>query len=575
MKRSACAALAGLTVLSIDAAAQEVSGAAYIANPLVASSETSILLIDTSGVIVAGTMTNAAGHYTLRAPQAGSFRVRARRVGFAPDSSGPLVLKMDSEVNFNPNLRPLTTSLAVVSVKGTERCVVRPGEGEIASRLWQAAQNTLASAAVSSLGSDVGFVLERFQRQIEPRTNRVVRQTIWQTRAIRSEPYVSISADSLSSKGFALAGSDSSTYFAPDARTLTSDVFAATHCFRPVADRANADRIGLQFEPVAKSGVVDVAGVLWLDRVSSELSTLEYRYTVGSMDGPTGAGGLITYTRLKNGMSIVSDWVIRVPVEKTEMRTAPSTAGNIQDRSWLRISRNSSAVALWEIGGTVKRVVAPSELAVGSGTAGVVRGTLFSEQEHRGLQGISVDLEGASEPRSVTTGEDGSFVFDAIPEGDYTLSVAEPRFDTLNTPVVPVRVHVESGSEQTITIAVPSPNAGRAALCPSDVSPSSVVIHGMVANAGSGAPIPNARVTASWLTDVRVSSANISAAPHELTTYSDSLGRYAFCGVQPTSHLILSAAIGTARSPRLPSITVRSGDTRLYDLRLASPNGPR
>lgn len=166
-------------LLSTGLDAQEISGTAFVGTLSVPSTETSILLVDTTGAIVTGTITDGAGHYKVRAPRAGRFRVRARRVGFTPDSLGLLFLKAGDEVIFNPNLKQLTTSLAVVSVKGSERCTVRPGQGEIAFGLWEAAQSTLAATAISSLGGRSAFVLERFQREIEPATNRIVRQTVW------------------------------------------------------------------------------------------------------------------------------------------------------------------------------------------------------------------------------------------------------------------------------------------------------------------------------------------------------------------------------------------------------------
>jgi hypothetical protein len=578
LKGCICTVAISVGLLSRRLDAQQISGTAFVGNLSVPSAETSILLLDTVGTIVTGTITNAEGRFKVRAPGAGWFRVRARRVGFSPDSLGPLFLKAGDEVKFNPNLKQLTTSLAVVSVKGSERCIVRPGEGEIAFGLWEAAQSTLAGTAISSLGSQSGFVLERFRREIDPATKRVIRQTVWQTGTLSSEPYFSISADSLADKGFARQGGDSATYFAPDARTLISDVFSRTHCFRPITDKDKPDRIGLRFEPVSKTNVVDVAGVLWLDRASSELRSLEYQYTYGPNRETRDAGGRITYARLTNGLSIVTDWLIRVPVEKSETRTTPSATGSIADRSSLRTSHGSRVVALWEIGGTVKTAIDPNELAVGASSMSVVKGTLINEEDHRGLKGIVVELGSTKElreSRRMTTGDDGSFVFESVGKGDYDLSVPEPRFDTLNTPVVPVQIHVDPATEQTVTITVPGPNAGRASLCPSGVSPKAIVIHGVVTDSASGQPIAKARVRAYWLTDVQVGSRLITANPHELTTYTDPLGRYAFCSAEPTHRLLLSASVGALHSPRQPSLTVSNGETRLYDLRIANASGAR
>jgi hypothetical protein len=565
--------LLSLLFVSRVAFGQEIAGTAYIADRRVPSGETSILLVDSVGRIVTGAITNGAGHFALKAPNPGVFRIRARRIGFAPDSSDFLRLKAGQTVAFDPKMNPLSVNLTVVSVEGLQRCVIRPIEGELAFGLWEAAQNALSTTAISSLGTQVGFVLERFQRQLDPSTKRIISQRVWETRTLSSEPYLSVPADSLSTYGFVRSGSDSSTYFAPDARTLTSDVFSNAHCFRPVSDSKNRDRIGLAFEPISKPTSVDVAGTLWLDRASSELRFLEYRYVFGANDDASLAGGSIAYSRLKNGLSIVTDWVIRAPVQKKEVHAAPSSGGDFGNRSRLNVSSTARTVAIWEFGGKVKALVDAAEWTSGHSSLSVVRGTVLSQEGNKGLGGVRIQISSANEPlkaQSLVTNNEGSFKFEAIDEGEYILTVPEPRLDTLNTPVMPLAVHVSPATEETVTITVPEPSAGRTALCPLGLSSKSVVLHGVVRDSASGQPIPGARVRASWLTDVQVSGRGIriSAVPHDVSTLTDILGRYAICGIEPTNHLLLRAERGTALSQRYPSLTVRSGETVLYDLRI-------
>src|ERR1700680_2348561 len=73
-----------LLFVSRVAFGQEVAGTAYIGDRRGPSGETSILLVDSVGRIVTGAITNGAGHYALKAPTPGVFRIRARRIGFAP-----------------------------------------------------------------------------------------------------------------------------------------------------------------------------------------------------------------------------------------------------------------------------------------------------------------------------------------------------------------------------------------------------------------------------------------------------------------------------------------------------------
>jgi len=451
--------------------------------------------------------------------------------------------------------------------------VIRPAEGEIAFRLWEAAQNALSATVVSSLDNKTGFVLERFQRQLDPATKRILGQRVWQTRTFSSEPYLSLPAESLATYGFVRSGADSSTYFAPDARTLTSDVFSQAHCFRPVMDSKRDDRIGLAFEPISRTKHIDVAGTLWLDRATSELRSLEYHYVIDRDDDAAAAGGYVDYARVKNGLSIVTDWAIRAPVRMQEMHATPSSSGDISGRSLLRTTPRAHTVAVWEFGGKVKTVLDSAELPLGRSSLSVVRGTVLRQEGQNGLSGVRVEITTAHDPRkiqSVVTDNDGSFKFDAIEEGDYLLTVPEPHLDTVNTPVVPLAVHVDPATEETVTIMVPEPKAGRDALCPPGLSSKSIVLHGVVRDSASGQPIPHARVSASWLADVQVTGRGIriSAVPHVASTLTDGLGRYALCQVEPTNHLLLRAERGAVLSPRYPSLKVRSGETLLYDLRI-------
>src|SRR4051812_33808791 len=264
--------------ITIPVAGQRVVGVARIAGSDAPAPETAILLINASGAIVGGTLSSADGRYVLRAPAPGRFRVRARRIGFAPDSSGDLRLDLGGEVSFDPVLIALTTSLQDVSVEGTQRCQVTAQSGATASRLWQAVQNALTATLASKDAGQIAFRLSQFQREVEPGTGRIIRGSTQQMRALNSEPYRSVSPDSLAEIGFAHTEGDSSVYFAPDARTLTSEIFTETHCIRAQIDPANPSQIGLAFQPVGDPHLVDVSGILWLDRASGELRDLDYRY---------------------------------------------------------------------------------------------------------------------------------------------------------------------------------------------------------------------------------------------------------------------------------------------------------
>src|SRR6266571_163404 len=118
--------------------AQQVTGTARVADSHTPAAGIAIVLVSSNGVIVAGTLTRSDGQYTLRAPATGRFNVRARRIGFSPDSSDELRFDAGAELHFDPVMKPVTSSLQVVSVTGTQRCDITPESGATASRLWEA-----------------------------------------------------------------------------------------------------------------------------------------------------------------------------------------------------------------------------------------------------------------------------------------------------------------------------------------------------------------------------------------------------------------------------------------------------
>jgi hypothetical protein len=173
----------------------------------------------------------------------------------------------------------------------------------------------------------------------------------------------------------------------------------------------------------------------------------------------------------------------------------------------------------------------------------------------------------SAQPKRTMTGRDGLFVFDSLPEGDYRLTVSAASFDTLNTIVQPLPLRVGASTLQTVTIAIPSREDGRAALCSANPS-STTIVHGFVTDSATGQRVAGARVEAYWLSGATRNIRGLSASAHQRVTLTDSNGKYVFCAMEPTSRLLLTASLGSRRSPRAPSITIAAGDMRLANLQL-------
>jgi hypothetical protein len=368
-RRGVCVArctAAIVAVLSTPLAAQIVRGNARVDGTTHASVETSVLLVDESGSLVAGAMTDENGVYVLRAPRAGTYRVRARRIGFAPVTSEPLSVAAGATITFDPTMRLLPATLAEVNVQEAARCVIAPEAGAAALSLWEAVQNALSGAAASSLSGMHSFMLTRFRRELHPQTGKVLTKSSWKVLVSGSETYRSLPAESLAVTGYReRAARDTVYYSAPDARTLISDAFARTHCLYPVPGSSGSGSVGLAFEPVDIGGRTDVAGTLWLERSTGKLQSLQFQYVDSSARSGDSthsiprATGTIDYRELDDGSWIINDWTIRVPVVAYYTADALRRLGS-GDIGGFTTSRPTPYVErLEEFGGNVTEVIMP------------------------------------------------------------------------------------------------------------------------------------------------------------------------------------------------------------------------
>jgi hypothetical protein len=99
----------------------------------------------------------------------------------------------------------------------------------------------------------------------------------------------------------------------PDDEVLLDGSFADTHCLRVVpSDRTHVEQVGIGFEPVddpSRDTLVDISGVLWIDRRRPALRSLEFEYTNLESVGRR-SGGEIVFPGLSNGAPIIQRWTI-------------------------------------------------------------------------------------------------------------------------------------------------------------------------------------------------------------------------------------------------------------------------
>lgn len=303
------------------------------------ASDAVVVLLDSTGAVVAGAITHDDGHFALRAPAAGTYRALARRIGLAPDSSARILIG-DRVTAITLTLHPFAAQLDPVHVDESRRCAITPAAGLVALQLWQDVQSALTAAIVTQAKrNNAGLILTRFKREMEPNNGHVIQSTTWQATNSTFASFSALPADTLVAHGFVIKEQRDLVYYAPDARTLLSDAFARTHCFRPRTDDGHPGMVGLTFDAVrSKKHHTQVSGTLWLDSTTRELRYLEFRYLDADRrdnddtDETLIATGRIEYDRLPDGTWIIRHWKLHIPMI------------GIRDR-------NTFVVSIWELGG--------------------------------------------------------------------------------------------------------------------------------------------------------------------------------------------------------------------------------
>ncbi len=276
-----------------------------------------VVLLDDAGTQRDGVLTDSAGSFSITAPGPGSYTLRADFIGHASPQSPPLTLAAGQTLSFLLKADVYAIPLAGLQVRGRQRCERQPRAGETTARLWEEARKALAVAAWVQSRTTLRFRIARYHRILDPVRMRVIDEQ----RTVRAgygmaSPFRSISAEQLADSGYMRAGpaNEYFMYYAPDADVLLSESFVDLHCFHVRTEKPpEPGWIGLAFEAIRRDRP-DIRGVLWLDRETAELRTIEFHYVNLPWDvDPAAQGGFIALTRVPTGPWIVSRWWIRMP----------------------------------------------------------------------------------------------------------------------------------------------------------------------------------------------------------------------------------------------------------------------
>ncbi len=312
-----------------------------------------VVLIYPGGASNEGAMTDAQGRFTLIAALPGRYLVRAERTGYRTAE-----LAIDLAAGETAEVR-LTTALQVfvlptVDVVGESQCTVRPGQGMLAYTLWDEARKALRATAFLQDAQRVRYTVRTYRNDVVLRNGLTPRRRD-APRRVTGRPFTTLTPAELAEGGYVRGEGDSLSFHGPDAHVLLSDEFLDTHCL--YVARADRATVGLAFEPVQRRGIVDIRGVLRIDRRTGELRDVEYEYTdLPNPRGRSRGGGSVVFRRLANGAWVVTRWHIRT-----------TNVARVTD--WRGQENNSHAVTdIREAGGEVTDVelVAPPGPAAGT-----------------------------------------------------------------------------------------------------------------------------------------------------------------------------------------------------------------
>jgi hypothetical protein len=376
--------------------------------------------IGPNGATVASALSTSSGDFMLRLPGPGRYQLRALQIGFRPTVIDGVDVTTGAVRVQNLILTGLPVTIEGVLIRDYADCDLAGPQADTFLQLWEQARGALAATRLSeesglldvSVVSLVGhFDAVNFNR--DPPAGPLRRalhpevDTTNAREAAVDRVFASTPTETLVASGYMRRRTDGRLVFdAPSAETLLSDDFAAHHCFS-VAGSApqHPEWVGIAFRPTgSRDTLVDIRGVLWLERASAELKRLTFEYTnlpggsaslcdpnpegslgdrgarcmtVTVVDQELGLGGETDFVRLADGEWLTNRWSIRTPPDAAKWRPSgnkvrgketcyvgprcedvwimwpriPTQTGTVSSvrRAGVEIYRNDSAVILMSI----------------------------------------------------------------------------------------------------------------------------------------------------------------------------------------------------------------------------------
>jgi hypothetical protein len=437
------------------------------------------LLGDAHDSTIVSVLTSPAGDYAVRAPVPGRYRLAVKRIGVRRFVSSSFDLGDGETRALDVGIDPVALSLPPVTVSGL--CATRPRELARIASLWEEARTALEATEISMRDRLMQAQISRYAGELDPTTLRALFDWRSDAEMMVSQPFTSLSGDSLSAVGYwrVLPG-DSVEYLAPDASALSSNAFLRDHCFTLAgAPRGRPDLVGLGFGPARDRVLPDIRGTIWIDAKKFELRYIEFRYTrLPDIPDADRVGGEVHFARLSTGAWIVDRWFIRMP----QVVVLPN---QIAPRRQLR-----------EEGGTVV-----TDGFVPSIPPSTVTGVL-RDSGGRPVAGATIRAIGTH--RQAVTGPDGTYRLDSLPPGSVSVVAHTNGYDSFAVLAATRRVELQPGRSQRIDLRSRDSGAIRDEACPDPnlryLQRARVrgALRLLLVDSASLVPMPGVRFVVSW-----------------------------------------------------------------------------
>lgn len=431
-----------------------------------------VALEDAQGEVVATRLTDANGRFALQGPVGPGYRIRAERIGLNIPGRGSFLLASGPAVSHDLVAWSQAVTLEGIRVEAEARCALPAEAGGEVVRVWDAVRAALQVAAEGGRSGGFRFQLRSWERQSTPDGRRTIREDSRASAVWARTPFVSAPDSVLMEEGWIRPDGRNGDWIihAPDAGTLTSNLFLDRHCFQLTSSSEEEGLVGLAFRPVRPSRGAAIKGALWVHAESARLSHITFGFVGNHPWVAPGVnlpedvpGGRVEFLELPDGSWAVSRWFIQAPV-----------LGSAGQAAAVATRGRAVVSGRYEVGGEVMELRGLGGVNISLRELGSVEGVVA------GGSGAAVRVAGT--PFRTRTDPLGRFTLGRIPPGRYTLQAVHPILDELvEAGFAQAEVEIPAGGSVEARLRLPTLPEVASAVCAESSSVPPLLVVGTVA----------------------------------------------------------------------------------------------